>query len=174
MVIRILTRPDAAAFQSLRLEGLRESPAAFSSSHEEESNRPIDFVAARLAESPLGAVFGVFDGDRLVGVTGVRREEHAKLAHKAYLWGVYITPAYRRRGLGRGLLSAALEHAFGRLDVRQVNLGVGDTNRAAIGLYESLGFQTFGLERAFLCVDGVLYDERHMVCTRESFVVDSA
>ena|SRR6185503_16247671 len=36
------------------------------------------------------------------------------------------------------------------------------TNVAAIALYLSVGFESFGLERAFLLVDGVLYDELHM------------
>ena len=35
-------------------------------------------------------------------------------------------------------------------------------NTAAIALYTSLGFETFGLERGFLLVDGVLHDELHM------------
>jgi hypothetical protein len=32
-------------------------------------------------------------------------------------------------------------------------------------VYESLGFEPFGLERGFLRVDGVLHDELHMVLT---------
>jgi RimJ/RimL family protein N-acetyltransferase len=49
--------------------------------------------------------------------------------------------------------------------VQQVNLGVNAANSAAIALYESLGFQAFGIERGFMQVDGELHDEVHMSWT---------
>ena len=61
------------------------------------------------------------------------------------------------------LLAAALGVAANSLGVRQVTLGVNERNAAAIALYRSLGFETFGVERGFLCIDGVLHDELHMV-----------
>ncbi len=69
----------------------------------------------------------------------------------------------RRRGLARGLMTRAIEEAGRWPGLRQINLGVNAANSAAIALYESLGFQTFGIERGFMQVDGVLHDERHMV-----------
>jgi ribosomal protein S18 acetylase RimI-like enzyme len=56
----------------------------------------------------------------------------------------------------------ALRHAAS-IGVRQVLLGVNSANTAATRLYQSLGFQDFGLERGFLLIDGQLYDEIHMV-----------
>lgn len=35
-------------------------------------------------------------------------------------------------------------------------------NAAAIALYESAGFEPFGVEHGFMLVDGVLHDELHM------------
>jgi RimJ/RimL family protein N-acetyltransferase len=48
-------------------------------------------------------------------------------------------------------------------DLLGVTLGVNTANTAAIALYESVGFEKFGLERGFLRVNGVLHDELHMV-----------
>ena len=48
--------------------------------------------------------------------------------------------------------------------MRQVNLGVSAGNHAALALYERLGFVAFGVERGFLLLDGVLYDEVQMAC----------
>lgn len=169
MQYRVLTSEDAAGFQRLRLQGLQETPIAFSSSYEEERDRDLSLIASRLEPDETGVVFGAFLDSTLVGVTGVRRETHSKLAHKAWLWGVYVAPEQRRKGIGRELILRTLDHAFSRFGVRQVNLGVNTASQAAKSLYESLGFVAFGLERAFQLVDGVFYDELHMVCLGEEY-----
>jgi ribosomal protein S18 acetylase RimI-like enzyme len=163
MFVRLLDAPDAAAFHALRLRGLHECPSAFASSYEEEHETPLSVIAERLVVAPDHAVFGAFDGSELVGVVGLRREEARKLAHKALIWGMYVAPNARRRGVARVLLARALEHAAS-LGVRQVNLGVNATNAAAISLYEALGFSSFGVERGYMLIDGELHDEIHMVC----------
>ncbi len=167
MRIRTLNTEDARAFQALRLRGLREVPTAFASSYEEENARPLEAVATGLVADANGAVFGAFDDSTLVGVAGVRREAHHKLAHKAFLWGVYVVPDFRKRGAGRRLVFQALHYAFSTLGLRQVNLAVNTSNLGAVALYESMGFKTFGVEEGFLLVNGVLHDELHMVCVRD-------
>jgi RimJ/RimL family protein N-acetyltransferase len=158
---------DAAAFRDFRLAALRECPTAFSSSYEEECDVPLPQAAARLAPDRDRAVFGAFDAQRLVGSVGLQRERPRKLAHKALIWGVYVTPAFRRRGIGRTLMQRALAHAAAMPGLLRVTLGVNTANAAAIALYQSVGFEPFGLERAFLLVDGVLHDELHMSCEVE-------
>lgn len=170
MQYRILTSEDAETFHKLRLQGLQETPIAFSSSYEEERDRDLSLVASRLEPTETGAVFGALDGSNLIGVTGVQRETHTKLAHKAWLWGVYVAPEQRRRGIGRKLILRTLDHAFSRFGVRQVNLGVNTASLAAKSLYEALGFVSFGLERDFQFVNGEFYDEEHMVCRREEYM----
>ena len=108
-------------------------------------------------------MLGAFDEADLVGISGVYRESWRKLAHKAHVWGVYVAPALRGRGVSRQLLDAAITHASRMSGVRQLILGVNAQNRAALALYEALGFVRYGLEPGFLLVDGVLYDEIHMV-----------
>jgi ribosomal protein S18 acetylase RimI-like enzyme len=162
--VRLLEQADAQAFQALRLQGLREAPAAFASSWQEEQGELLAAVAARLAAHDNGFVLGAFDGETLVGVTGVQRESMRKLAHKAFVWGVYVAPTARRRGMARALLSAALSFAATRLGVRQLLLGVNARNAPAIALYHELGFEDCGVEPDFLQVDGVFDDEIHMIC----------
>ncbi|MCA9052813.1 MAG: GNAT family N-acetyltransferase [Planctomycetaceae bacterium] len=169
MTIRPLIASDAEAFQTLRLSALLSAPTAFASSHAEELPRTIDEIARRIDSDQHGRSFGAFDGVELVGMVHVARETRTKLAHKAWLGGVYVAPESRHCGIGRRLVSAAMAFAFGNLGVRQINLGVNSRNQPAIALYESLGFRTFGLERDFLCVDGVFYDELHMTCSQADF-----
>jgi RimJ/RimL family protein N-acetyltransferase len=168
MELRTIDSTDAAAFKALRLTALRECPTAFSSSYEEECDIPLAEAAQRLVPDRDRAIFGAFDGDDLVATVGLQREGRRKLAHKAIIWGVYVAPSFRGRGVGRLLLERALAHARSMPDLLQVTLGVNTMNTAAIALYESVGFEQFGLERGFLRVDGVLYDELHMVLSLTS------
>ena len=163
MLIRQLRPEDAEMFHALRLEGLRDFPSSFASSFEEERTVTIAEVSERLAPGPGRAIFGAFVEGELAGIVGLHREPKRKLAHKAFLWGVYVAPRYRRQGVARGLMTWAIEEASRWPGLRQINLGVNAANTGARALYESLGFQTFGLERGFMQIDGILHDERHMV-----------
>lgn len=161
--IREVNPADAREFQVLRLEALRECPSAFASSYEEENETPIATVAERLADAPDRFVVGAWLEADLVGMLGLRRERARKLSHKAFIWGVYVSAAARRRGLGRQLIAHALARAASMTGLRQVNLGVNVSNAEAIALYEAAGFTPFGVERGFMLLDGELHDELHMV-----------
>src|SRR3954468_23786382 len=160
---RRLTPADAEAFQALRISGLAEAPTAFISTPEEESRLDMAVVRERLRADPKFAVFGAWSGEQLLGVAGIGREQRIRLHHKASLRSVYVAPAVRRVGAGRELVQMCLSFAR-EIGVRQVNLGVNVSNVAAVGLYESLGFCTFGREENFMRVDGEWQHELHMVC----------
>jgi len=159
---RILDSSDAAACQALRLRALKECPAEFSSSYEEERDTPLDRIAERLAPTTDDAVFGAFDGAVLVGTVGLHRLSKRKLAHKAVIWGVYVAPEYRRRGIARRLMERALAHAASMPGLLTLTLGANAANAASVALYKALGFEPFGVERGFALVDGALRDEIHM------------
>jgi RimJ/RimL family protein N-acetyltransferase len=152
------------AFRVLRLRGLQECPEAFASSYEEEVGTPLEDIERRLQPKADSAIFGAFQGADLCALAGIQREGMAKLAHKSFIWGVYVSPEVRGQGVGAQMLRSVLLHAAKVLGTRQVNLGVNTKNSAAVALYRKLGFVEYGLERGYLLVDGVLHDEYQMVC----------
>jgi ribosomal protein S18 acetylase RimI-like enzyme len=161
MKIRQLNPEDAAIYQPLRLEGLQESPTAFSSSYAAEAARTHADIVARLqmtTESTV-SVYGAFSNERLVGITALVRTTSEKLAHNAHVVGMYISPAFRRLGYARALLDTVIAHARTFPHLRNLKLSVTASNTGAIALYQSLGFISYGLEREALCVDGIFYDE---------------
>jgi ribosomal protein S18 acetylase RimI-like enzyme len=156
--VRRLGPEDAAAFQALRLEGLAHHPCAFAASHDEEAEHSLAETAGRLERQP---VFGGFDAGALLGVAGFAVPQPAKKRHKGLLWGVYVREAARGRGLGRALVVQVIEHA--RAHVVQLHAAVVTTNHAALGLYRTLGFTTYGLEPRGLACAGRYFDQELMV-----------
>lgn len=163
MLIRRLVPADATAFHALRLAALRDSPSSFGSSYEEECDTPLATIEARLAPDSGRYLFGAFDGTTLGGMVGVGRDQARKSRHKAFIRAMYVAPALRRMGAGRQLFDHALGFAAGLDGVRQVTLLVTSGNHAAIALYASMGFTVCGQEPDSLLVDGVFYDDIHMV-----------
>ena len=166
MYIRTLTADDSAAYQALRLAALRESPASFNSSYEEERDRTVAQVAAFLAGASERIVFGAFAESELVGVCGLGREPNLKQRHAGFIRGMYIVPSARGCGVGRGLLQAALDHVSTCGDLEQLTLVVTATNTAAMALYRKLGFVEFGRAPRALRIGAEYHDEIHMVWRR--------
>jgi ribosomal protein S18 acetylase RimI-like enzyme len=93
----------------------------------------------------------------------VRREALVKVSHKAFIWGVFVDPAHRGKGIAQDLLNAAAGHAAQEWGCVQLTLCVNAENVAAKNLYTSLGFVVFGVEPRAIRVDGRFYDEEYMV-----------
>lgn len=154
MNVRPLRTTDTGAYRELRAESLLDTPLAFSASPGD------DVMQQRLIEPTSGWIlFGAFDGERLVGAAGFLRESRRKAAHKAHLWGMYVTPSHRQRGIGGMLLEAVVEHARATR-VEWLHLGV--STDAARRLYERAGFVAWGTERDALRHDGLSADEVRM------------
>jgi ribosomal protein S18 acetylase RimI-like enzyme len=161
--VRILVPDDAAALVALRREALEAHPQAFGASPDDDRGLSIDFVRGALDEGARerSAVFGFFDGGALAGMVGVVRATERKRRHRAHLWGMYVAPRARRRGSGRALLRAAVEHARSWPGVTSLGLSVAVSSTAALELYRAAGFVEWGREPGALLVDGVPVDEHH-------------
>jgi RimJ/RimL family protein N-acetyltransferase len=162
MQIRRLTPADASAFQELRLAGLREEPSAFGSSYEEEKDFSTSIIEGRLTVRSDQGPFGAFEQGNLIGLVALGRERMNNLSHKCLIWGMYVKPEHRGKGIARALLFEALSLARSVPELRQVNLSANASNTGAIRLYESLGFKAFGREPGALLINGELHEEIHM------------
>jgi len=165
--IRKLTADDVALYRELRFRSVREHPDAYLASEEEERARSEDDDRARLAAKESrddDFVLAALDGDRPVGlIGGLRLSPHrAKGRHRALIWGVYVAPGARRRGVGRRLMEEALARLARAPGIEVVQLGVGVSNPAARALYEAMGFRTYGVEQRAMIVDGRPVDEELM------------
>ena len=169
MLIHQLDSSSATAYKAIRLEALRECPAAFNSSYEEEKERPLSDFADLLMSSANRITFGVFNCERsvdttqLLAIVSVTRDRRKKVNHKGSISSMYVSASHRDRGLGKQLLAYALEFADSRAKLLQLTLVVNTTNTSAISLYESFGFKMFGIEPFAALIDGVPQEQMHMV-----------
>lgn len=160
--IRRLIAADAHQLFNLRRRALIEEPFAFLSSPEDDLASSPDALRERLSMQSDDAVFGAFDVDELVGMTGVSRDRPIKAAHRVCVWGVFVDQRYRRKGIASNLLKAVLDYAS-RLDgVDSVYLSVSEKTPNAKLLYESVGFVVWGLEPDCIRVNGESAREFHL------------
>ena len=164
MEIRLLTPADAQSYWTLRLEALKNHPEAFLSSYEESVRR--ENAVEQTAENFTtkgNYTFGAFDQAQLVGVVTLLQEQRKKIRHRANIFAMYVSPSKRGAGLGKALMTAAIQKAKTIEGIEQINLTVTATNQRAKQLYAKLGFQEFGLEKNALKVGDVYYDDLFMV-----------
>jgi RimJ/RimL family protein N-acetyltransferase len=106
-----------------------------------------------LRRYPHAAVFVAEAPEGIVGRLSVGRDPHPASHHVADL-GLMVAKTHRRRGIGRGLLDAAVGWARER-DVRKLELHVFPHNHGAIELYERFGFEREGYRKShYLRPDG--------------------
>lgn len=151
--VRRLSPVDAALYREIRLEGLSAAPEAFGSTFEQEAAEPIAFFEERLEKSHI---LGAFRGTDIAG-TAALGFGTGKRAHIGMLWGMYVRSMARKQGVGRRLVQSIVDIAREKVEV--VQLVVVSVNAAALHLYESAGFELYGLEKKALCLDGRYYDE---------------
>ena len=102
----------------------------------------IDEVFARWARWEVG---WVADDGQIRGFATVEYEPwHARLV----LWFLYISPAYRRRGVGRALLERV--EAYGRqAGATHVWLETSNVNVPGVAAYDRLGYTLCGADRLY-------------------------
>lgn len=166
VAVRALGPADLDMYRALRLRGLAEHPEAFTSDAAEETKKPRDALAQRLAADPArphDAVFGAFEGATLVGACGIDVDMRVKVRHKGRVFGLYVPAECAGRGIGRALVDAVIAHASASPGLRQLVLTVTAGNDAARRVYERAGFAVFGREPEAIRIGGRGHDKITMV-----------
>lgn len=144
---RILTPSDVTAFRRLRLEAIRDSPAAFLQTEDELGAMSDEDLGKWIECSENRATVGVFDdGGRMIAMSGFRRDSGRKVRHKAIISSVFVAPSSRGKRIGRIMLEFLISEARTRNGLQQLLLSVADSQHAAIRLYQSIGFESYGHE----------------------------
>jgi ribosomal protein S18 acetylase RimI-like enzyme len=98
----------------------------------------------------VGRLDGVIAGS--VQLSRAPRNNEAQ-AFAGTISGAFVAPWARGRGIGHGIVGE-LETLARELGLVVLNLDLRDSQRAAIGLYESLGYRRWGTHPGYAQVDG--------------------
>lgn len=88
---------------------------------------------------------GYFEDGALAGTAGFYRHSHIKERHKGHIWGVYVRPESRRKGVARALMQEIIRRAKSIEGLEQILL-VASAHLPARKLYEAMGFAAYGIE----------------------------
>ncbi len=139
-------------YRELRLEALKNDPLAFGSSYEEEVNLSEDEWKRRIRN----VLFAV-ERDIPVGMISCVFNTRIKTRHLAAIYGFYVKPGNRGKGIGERLLGAALSEAKKKRVVK-IQLSVNPLMVPAVKLYERAGFRALVTARRELRIGGKFYD----------------
>jgi len=147
MEVRLLTPDDAEAFWHLRLEALRNDPASFADSTEEHLATTVETARERLrkGDPACNFVIGAFEDGKLIGTAGFFRRPNNKERHKGHIWGVYVRPESRGKGIASALMKEIVRRAREINGIEQITL-VASAKLPAQRLYKALGFESYGVE----------------------------
>ena len=162
--IRVLNEGDAQALWDLRLLALETDPWSFVDSPEEHRAITLDVYASRLkSDDGSSFVVGAFAAGTLVGMMGFYQEQPLKRRHKGWIWGVFVHPEARGRGIAKMLMLEVIRRAKAIDELDMVLLTVGVGQPAPRALYVSVGFRSFGTEPGGLKIGAEARDEENMV-----------
>jgi ribosomal protein S18 acetylase RimI-like enzyme len=143
-LIRRMGSSEWRELRAIRLEAVRDTPTAFSSSYAELTSHPDVFWqerAAAGATSDNGATFIACDRhDDWVGSASA--EPLAEVPDHAHIHAVYVRAGHRGpTGPGARLVEAAIRFAEQHIDVSRLTLGVHESNSRALAFYRRIGFR---------------------------------
>ena len=149
ITIQVLPPQSWKVYKTIRLEALKSDPQAFGSSYKKESVFSNEKWQERLADQTV-CVLVAKENETPVGMIGYHLKNNRENAH---LWGMFVTSAYRGKGVGKQLLQKIIEIAKEKQSVKDISLDVNPDQISAVQLYISLGFQESGT-RQYLMGDG--------------------
>jgi len=138
--IRRLGRGEGELYRTIRLEALRESPEAFSSSYEAALGRDMESWKKQADEASEGndrAIF-IVQNDEPIGLVGLYRDpENPSQGELVQMW---ISPSVRGGGIAEELLNHLLAWAASHF-YETISAEVTDGNQRALRFYQRCGFR---------------------------------
>jgi GNAT superfamily N-acetyltransferase len=147
MHLRRLHSHEVKLHRDVRLRALADSPDSFGETLADVAARPPSYwedLTRSVTEPGRHILFLACEGERVLGSTyGLLDRERSEAGRVGGMW---VDPAWRRRGIGRALLQEVFHWARER-KLTRLGLWAPAHSPAAISLYSQAGFRETGTRR---------------------------
>lgn len=166
--LRPLEIDDFNSFLEIQGDALLNSPEVFGSDYnwfEHLSLLSKELRFTKYMNYPYQFLLGaVRDTGQIDGMVGFSCDfTQSKLRHKGKIWGAYVRPESRFKGIGTKLIESVIETAQNTVDCELIHLSVSTSNSDSYNLYLRMGFTVYGTELRALKVGDEYVDEYLMV-----------
>lgn len=157
ITIRQLSEDDWREFAHIRLKALQTDPKAFGSNYERESQMTETEWREKLRAKD-NAIFLLDEENAPIGITCVSVDRNDPTGKTALLWGSWLTPEFRRRGLSELMYQTRIEWAKHQPKVERIIVSHRASNLASKYANQKHGFaETHQSEKVW--TDGAMENE---------------
>jgi len=131
---------DWEDFKRIRLEAFATDPLAFSPKQVREAANYSEETWKEYMTKREAVVLTAKENNKIVGLIGSYKESD----EIAVIWGTYVNPSYRGRGIGKKLLQKIINSIEKDNSTKKIKLWVEENHHVAKSLYEQFGFNVVG------------------------------
>lgn len=148
-------------YRDIWLEALQKAPEVFTASHYEQSKVSDDVWKERF-ESTLkerdGIVIFALVDNKPVGMIGAYFDDNPKFHHIATIWGAYVKPDYRNRGVATKMANALLHRLEEIKRITKIKTYSITNSKLAVNVYKHFGFDIVGIAKQELKIGNQYFD----------------
>ncbi|MBK9152907.1 MAG: GNAT family N-acetyltransferase [Chloracidobacterium sp.] len=157
--IRKLEEDDWEIFRQVRLKALATDPLVFGSNYDREADQPVVQWQESLGDEAV-AIFVLFARTLPMGITGVSVYRDDPSNRTAILWGSWLEPEIRGKGLSKMFYKARINWAREHPTVARLIISHRASNLASRSANQKFGFSlTHVTEKVWN--DGITEEEFH-------------
>ena len=163
VIIKTLTRDRLSEYRNLRFEAIECEPNAFGIHLEEEKSfTNTEIIKIIFPDNGFDTIlYAEFDG-KMVGMIRICKVKFFFRKPHARIRSFFVKQEFQGNGIGKLLLTSAKEYVNESSLSKKIDLGVVETQKKAISMYESFGFTTTWRGKTKRYYNGVRYNTRIM------------
>lgn len=138
--IRQINEKQWQEFREIRLKALQSDPKVFGSHYEREVNKSKQDWKEWAGDKHQG-LFLIYDDEKLIGMTGIFIPQDTTAKTTAVLWGSWLAPDYRRKGISHLMYKTRIDWAKQQPELRRIEVSHRESNVASKFANQKHGFK---------------------------------